>query len=103
LEWYALILRQLKRTQQSSVLEATENNPHLLKKADLVLLLLAKIASSANVLARNRTINCEHITSDEQQSLDVYKILGESSTHVKVVKRGKKETVQVGCPFLSMD
>jgi hypothetical protein len=71
-----------------------------LKNADLVLALLAKITSSANVLAYNRTINSDHIAADEE-SPDVYRILDEPPTYVKVVKRGRKDSVEVDRSFLS--
>jgi hypothetical protein len=58
--------------------------------------LLAKIASSANILAQNRAINSEFIASDVEESPDVYRILGESPAYVRVVRREKKDT-EVGC------
>jgi hypothetical protein len=67
-----------------------------LKNANLVLLLLAKIASPANILARNRIINSNHIAPGEE-SPDVYKIPGEPPAYVKVVKRGRKDTAEVNC------
>jgi hypothetical protein len=68
-----------------------------LKNANLVLLLLAKIASHANILARNRIINFNHIAPGEEESPDVYSILGERPSYVKMVKRGRKDTAEVSC------
>jgi hypothetical protein len=67
-----------------------------LKNANLVLLLLAKIASPADILARNRLINSNYIAPDEK-SPDVYRIFGEPPAYVKVVKQGRKDTAEVDC------
>jgi hypothetical protein len=66
-----------------------------LKNANLVLLLLAKIASPANTLAQNRIINSNCIAPDEEKSPDVYRILGEPPACIEVVKRGRKDTAEV--------
>jgi hypothetical protein len=68
-----------------------------LKNANLVLLLLAKIASPANILARNRIINSNRIAPDGESSPDVYRILGELSVYITVVKRGRKDATEVDC------
>ena len=68
--------------------QALEKSHNLLKNADRVLLLLTKIASSAQVLARNRIISRQHIMTNAKESADTYTLVGDLPANVKVVRRG---------------
>jgi hypothetical protein len=59
--------------------------------ADHVLSLLTQVASSANVIACNRTLKSEHLTSDIGTSSGVYVLRGEPPPRVRVIKRGGKD------------
>jgi hypothetical protein len=75
--------------------KALEKHHHLLMDVDRVLSLLTQIASSANVIARNRTLKSEHLTSDIDTSPGVYILRGEPPSRVRVIKRGKKDAPRV--------
>jgi hypothetical protein len=71
--------------------KALEKHHHLLMDVDRVLSLLIQIASSANVIARNRTLKSEHLISDIDTSPGVYILQGDPPSRVRVIKRGKKD------------
>jgi hypothetical protein len=67
-----------------------------MKNPGRVLLLLSRIASSANLLSCNRAFKPEFITPDQEQTPNLYRLLGEPPVEVRVVRRGKKDAAQVG-------
>jgi hypothetical protein len=81
-------------------LKALEKHHHDLMYADRILDLLTLIASSANIIARNRTLNPEQLASEAETSSGVYIIQDELHLRVRVIKQGKKDAHGVIClPF----
>jgi hypothetical protein len=84
------------------VYKSLERHYRLLKNADDILFLLVRIASSANVLARNRILRPEHIVPADELSSGMFRTTFEPTTYLRVVRQGKKDTPGVSIKLINV-